>query len=387
MSSDSTLSAVTYTLISSDSDTLSWGIPHMNADEPQSPEFAPLSPDYVPGLEEPEPDYVPEPVYMEYLTPSDDDIPIKYQPLPVDALPTTLSPGYIADSDPEKDLEEDPEDDPGEAPTNYPADGGDEEDGEESFRDEVDDEDDEEVFEEEDDDEEEKEHLAPADSSIVPIDDHVPLAEETEPFEIDESAPTPSSPRLRRARISVQPQTPMEDVLEANVLPRKRLCLIAPTPRFKFGESLAAAAKQPRFDVTHATDYGFVDTVDATPRHPMTREHIEAVEMAMIAMILEVAEGKSVLLNVARAYTARPGEKKVYGGSKPLFPKCNYHYDGQCAPRCNKCKKVGHLDRDCRGVAANANTQKVVTCFKCGVQEERLPKVKEQESRKSSWEW
>ncbi|GJR91564.1 hypothetical protein Tco_0215575 [Tanacetum coccineum] len=34
--------------------------------------------------------------------------------------------------------------------------------------------------------------------------------------------------------------------------------------------------------------------------------------------------------NVARAYTAGPGEKKVYGGSKPLCPKCNYHHDGQC---------------------------------------------------------
>ncbi|GJV21530.1 putative reverse transcriptase domain-containing protein [Tanacetum coccineum] len=33
--------------------------------------------------------------------------------------------------------------------------------------------------------------------------------------------------------------------------------------------------------------------------------------------------------NVARAYTARPGEKKPYGGSKPLCPKCNYYHDGQ----------------------------------------------------------
>ncbi|GKB36836.1 hypothetical protein Tco_0881778 [Tanacetum coccineum] len=38
--------------------------------------------------------------------------------------------------------------------------------------------------------------------------------------------------------------------------------------------------------------------------------------------------------NVARAYTVGPGEKKVYKGSKPLCPKCNYHYDGQCAPKC-----------------------------------------------------
>ncbi|GKF41706.1 hypothetical protein Tco_0125048 [Tanacetum coccineum] len=62
--------------------------------------------------------------------------------------------------------------------------------------------------------------------------------------------------------------------------------------------------------------------------------------------------------NVARAYTAGPGEKKVYGGSKPLCPKCNYHHEGQCTPKCNKYKKVGHLARDCRGVAANTNTQR-----------------------------
>ncbi|GJW35397.1 putative reverse transcriptase domain-containing protein [Tanacetum coccineum] len=43
--------------------------------------------------------------------------------------------------------------------------------------------------------------------------------------------------------------------------------------------------------------------------------------------------------NVARAYTIGPGEKKPYGGSKPLCPKCNYHHEGQCAPRCNKSKK------------------------------------------------
>nr|GFC98914.1 reverse transcriptase domain-containing protein [Tanacetum cinerariifolium] len=34
--------------------------------------------------------------------------------------------------------------------------------------------------------------------------------------------------------------------------------------------------------------------------------------------------------NVARAYTAGPGDKKPYGGIKPLCPKCNYHHDGPC---------------------------------------------------------
>ncbi|GJW92189.1 hypothetical protein Tco_0169742 [Tanacetum coccineum] len=64
-----------------------------------------------------------------------------------------------------------------------------------------------------------------------------------------------------------------EDVSKADVPLRKRLCLSAPTPRFKVGESSAAtAARRSRLDVTHATDYGFIDTMVATPGRPMTRE-------------------------------------------------------------------------------------------------------------------
>ncbi|GJT08678.1 putative reverse transcriptase domain-containing protein [Tanacetum coccineum] len=58
--------------------------------------------------------------------------------------------------------------------------------------------------------------------------------------------------------------------------------------------------------------------------------------------------------NTGRAYTAGSGEKKPYGGSKPLCVKCNYH-DGPCAPKCHKCNRVGHLAHDCRSTA-NANT-------------------------------
>ncbi|GJW09176.1 hypothetical protein Tco_1571599 [Tanacetum coccineum] len=47
--------------------------------------------------------------------------------------------------------------------------------------------------------------------------------------------------------------------------------------------------------------------------------------------------------NTGRAYTAGSGEKKPYGGSKPLCAKCNYHHDGPCAPKCHKCNRVGHL--------------------------------------------
>ncbi|GJZ21883.1 putative reverse transcriptase domain-containing protein [Tanacetum coccineum] len=59
--------------------------------------------------------------------------------------------------------------------------------------------------------------------------------------------------------------------------------------------------------------------------------------------------------NTGRVYTAGSCEKKPYGGSKPLCSKCNYHHDGQCAPKCHKCNRVGHLAHDCRSTT-NANT-------------------------------
>ncbi|GKF00116.1 reverse transcriptase domain-containing protein [Tanacetum coccineum] len=82
---------------------------------------------------------------------------------------------------------------------------------------------------------------------------------------------------------------------------------------------------------------------------------------------------------LAEPYIDEPSEKKPYGGSKPLCPKCNYHHEGQCTPRFNKCKKFGHLARDYRGVAANTNTQRGFTCYECEVQghyKKDCPKLK-----------
>ncbi|GJT87913.1 reverse transcriptase domain-containing protein [Tanacetum coccineum] len=81
--------------------------------------------------------------------------------------------------------------------------------------------------------------------------------------------------------------------------------------------------------------------------------------------------------NTRRAYTAGPGEKREYTGSLPLCTKYNYHHKWPCAPRCNKCKKIGHLARDCRSSGPNGNnnnrgnsgtTQNAGTCYECGVQ-------------------
>ncbi|GKB03580.1 hypothetical protein Tco_0831723 [Tanacetum coccineum] len=320
MSSSST---VTYTSVYTDSEP--WIFQWVSNEEPEVPAEAPPSidyvpepehppsPNYVPGLEHPpSPDYVPGPEYPEYLVPSDAEAPIEDQPLPADASPTALSSGYIADSDPEEDPNEDLKEDP----ADYLTDGGNEEEEEESFGDDADDEDEEEASEDEDEeeDEEEDEHLAPADSFVVLAIDHVPSTEDTKAFETDESAPTPPSPRPRRASISIRLPPPMsasmeariadptyaeaplgyraarirlrvaslsthhpseipspplllpstthrDDILEADMPLRKRACFTAPTSRYKVGESSSAAvARQPGLDVA---------TVDAILGRPV----------------------------------------------------------------------------------------------------------------------
>nr|GFC14050.1 hypothetical protein [Tanacetum cinerariifolium] len=76
--------------------------------------------------------------------------------------------------------------------------------------------------------------------------------------------------------------------------------------------------------------------------------------------------------NVARAYTAGPGEKKVYTGDLPLCTKCYYHHTGQCAPKCGKYKRYGHTTMDYRVNTNNNNNnnnnnknQKARACYEC----------------------
>nr|GEV57611.1 hypothetical protein [Tanacetum cinerariifolium] len=186
----------------------------------------PTSPDYVPSLENPpspvDVPYIHVPEHPEYLVPSEDEAPIEDQPLPTDASPTTLSPGYVADYD----LDEDPEKNHEEDHADYLVNGRDGDD--EPFNDDDDDDtdDDEEPFEDEDDDDEEEEHLAPADSSVVPVFDHVPSAGDTKSFETDESTPTPRSPqtqilfsqiRLCKARKTVRLEPPMSASIKARI--------------------------------------------------------------------------------------------------------------------------------------------------------------------------
>ncbi|GJR40581.1 hypothetical protein Tco_1216265 [Tanacetum coccineum] len=177
---------------------------------------APPSPDYVPGPEEPEqaplsPDYVPGPEH------ADDEIVAEDQPYAEDASPTAQSPDYVPDTDPEADPEEDDDEDPEEDPIDYPADGGDDGDDEMDIDEDddmdidADEEDEDDEMDVEVDEEAEEEHSAPAYPVVVALPATAPSAEETEPFETDESAATPPPhPAYRMtARITIPEPLPV----------------------------------------------------------------------------------------------------------------------------------------------------------------------------------
>nr|GEZ26979.1 hypothetical protein [Tanacetum cinerariifolium] len=177
--SDSKDSTVTYTTVSSPYEGRSGDVSPGVDGPPIMPGdpyvyVAPPLPVYIP--------YVPELVYPEYIPPEDDVFLAEEQPLPTAASPTTESPGYIPESDPDEDSKEDDDEDLEEDPTNYPADHDDDDDEEEEPSGDDADEEDEE--QDADDDGKEEEHPALADS-------------------------IPPPPALRvTARISFRPQPP-----------------------------------------------------------------------------------------------------------------------------------------------------------------------------------
>ncbi|GKA97522.1 hypothetical protein Tco_0825416 [Tanacetum coccineum] len=175
--SDSDESGVTYTEVSSPFKSLSdIGSPRADDHEylelPGMPEdpYAPPSPDYVPGPEH-----------------ADDESVAEDQPDAEDASPTAQSPDYVPESNLEADPEEDDDEDPEEDLVDYPTDGGDDGDDKEGSLEDDD------INMEANEDKEEEEHSAPVDSIVVSLraTNQAPSAEETEPFETDESAATP----------------------------------------------------------------------------------------------------------------------------------------------------------------------------------------------------
>ncbi|GJS03768.1 putative reverse transcriptase domain-containing protein [Tanacetum coccineum] len=312
---------------------------------------APPSPDYIPDSEDPQtppvpqdederepmfiqahdPDYVPEPIYPEYIPLEDEhEFPAEEQPLPPVDSPTVESPGYVTKSDPKEDPEEYKDDESEDGLVDYPMDGGDDGDDDDgdSSGDDADDED------ADEDDEEKEEHLAPADSTIVvPIDEptsiSLPLEAEVGRL-LAMTTPSPSPPislsppsagerlvrcmaplahsspppmpspllpssgcptQIQTLRIAstqafidavttALPSPPLppslyipppvdrrDDTPESEQPPRKRLCLSTLGSRYEIEESSTARPIRGR-----GIEYGFFSMVDAEERRQWVRD-------------------------------------------------------------------------------------------------------------------
>nr|GEW40939.1 hypothetical protein [Tanacetum cinerariifolium] len=287
----STSSAVTYTFVYTDSEPgrVFWTTDEELSDRgsprvivygydglPMQP-VAPPSPDYIPGPEEPQtppvpqyedkrepmfiqphdPDYVPEPMYHEYIPLEDEHVfPAEEQPLPPVDSPTAESPGYVAESDPEEDPEEYKDDESEDGPIDYPMDGGDDRDDDDgdSSRDDADNED--------EDEEEEEEHLALADATVV-----IPTVEPVSPPAGTESVIPPPSTDITttgaritvrlQASISLPPEAEVEILLAMPTPPPSPLSSLSPPSA---GEGLARIASiQALIDAVYV----------ALPSHPL----------------------------------------------------------------------------------------------------------------------
>nr|GEW68115.1 hypothetical protein [Tanacetum cinerariifolium] len=277
---------VTYTSVYTDYEPwrVFWGADEEMSDEgsprvivygydglPMQPVASP-SPDYIPGLEEPqtppvsqdevecEPmfiqphdlDYVPRPMFPEYIPLEDEHVfSAEEQPLPPVVSPTAESPGYVAGSDPEEDPEEYEDDESEDGPVDYHMDGGDngDDDDGDSSGDDADDED----------EDEEEDDLAPADSTVVV------LASEL-------------------ASISLPPEAEVERVLAMPTPPPSPLTSLSPPSA---GERLARCTNLPVPSPPHVPSpllpsYGCPTQIQAL-RLASAQAFIDAVTAALLS--------------------------------------------------------------------------------------------------------
>ncbi|GKF34300.1 hypothetical protein Tco_0107500, partial [Tanacetum coccineum] len=229
----------------------------LGAEEPHTP-----SPDCIPSPEElqtppvpqdederepmfiqpQDPDYVPEPIYPEYIPLEDEHVfPVEEQPLPPVDSPTAESPGYVAESDPEENPEEYEDDETEDGPVDYPMDGGDDgdDDDDNSSGDDANNED--------EDEEDEEEHPAPNDFVVV-----VPTVKLVSPPEGTKPViPLPSTDiSTTEARIIVRLQASISLPPKAEVERLLAMPTPSPTPHISLsppsaGERLARCTAPP----------------------------------------------------------------------------------------------------------------------------------------------
>nr|GEZ92554.1 reverse transcriptase domain-containing protein [Tanacetum cinerariifolium] len=234
--------------------------------------------------------------------------PIEDQPLPADATPTALSPGYVVDSDlekDEKDLKEDPAD--------YPVNRGDNDDDESSNDDDDDD------VEKDEEDKEEEEHLAPADPFDVSTDDLETMTTVNQGMSIEETE------RVVAQRVA--------NAIEAIAIYETKTNLAR--------KSMSQTKQQKEKVQENTSNKGKWGSNHNGSLSQQNKGH-----------------------KVPRAHTAWPINKNAYARSLPLWNQCKFHHNGPCTVKYRNCKKVGHIIQNCKTSATTKN-QRTRTCYEC----------------------
>ncbi|GJZ99668.1 hypothetical protein Tco_0672219 [Tanacetum coccineum] len=359
--SDSEDSTVTYIQISSPfADLSDIGSPRVDGppimpDDPYAYVVAafqaPPLPDYVPDPAEPQAplplDFVPKPIYLEFMPPDEEVLLAEEQPLPAAASHTNQSPSYIPESDPEEDPKEDDED-PEEDPADYPPDrDDDDEEEEEPSGDDADDKDE----DEDEDDEDEEEHPASADSvphvhhmtARISIRDEpsisLPPREEVKrllalttppPSPLTPlSSPLPQIPSppllpipspISSPPVLLPPTDRRVDRPEVCLPPRKRLCSTQ-GPRYEVGESSSATVARPTGG--RRADYGFIDPREAVEEvAPMT---LEGVNTRVIELAVVQEQDTQDIYAVIEDTQDR--QTQIYQRVETLVNDSQYHYE------------------------------------------------------------
>ncbi|GJZ44244.1 putative reverse transcriptase domain-containing protein [Tanacetum coccineum] len=86
-----------------------------------------------------------------------------------------------------------------------------------------------------------------------------------------------------------------------------------------------------------------------------------------------------------RAYAAAPAGGKIYARNLPKCNRCNLHHHEPCPQKCQRCQRIGHLEKDCRVRLQGAGNDFLqnLTCFGCGEKghfKDKCPKARNQQN-------
>nr|GEY63479.1 hypothetical protein [Tanacetum cinerariifolium] len=238
--------------------------------------------------------------------------PIEDQPLPADASPTTLSPGYVVDSDPKKD-----ERDPKEDPADYPVDRRDNDDDESSN-----DDDDVDDVEKDEEDKEEEEHLASLrlmrnDETVnqrMSVEEIKRVVAQRVANAIEAIAIYETKTNLARKSMS---QTERQEEKVAENASNKRKWEMKFQKRVDMIHGRVRASKPKTMQDTIEISTKLMNKKISTLVECQTENKKRLDNTSKNNQNQQQPNKRQ---NTGRAYTATHGEKKHYSGSKPLCP-------------------------------------------------------------------